>query len=107
MGDKYTSIMATGFQISDFTMSGNDPILKLFLSKMKSVDIKGDIKDTRYLKERFPESELNNVEEMFIVPVIRHNDVEGIAVYARETGTIEPTNFQKSEIFNLGFLQEM
>ncbi len=105
-GDNFNSIMGKGFSINELSLKNSDPIYQLFLSKKKSVDIKGNIKNTRYLQERFPINELDNVEEVLIVPIIKFNEIDGIALYAREKGTEEPSNFQKSEIFNLGFLQE-
>lgn len=104
--NRYDTIINNGFETSQLSLEANDPLVELFLSKHKSVDIKGDLKSTRYLQERFPSGLLENLDEMLVVPVIKQSEVHGIALFAREKGIPEPGNFQKLELYNLGFLQE-
>jgi hypothetical protein len=106
-GDGFKTILNKGFGMKDFTLGKDDPVYKMFLSQKKSLDISGDLKESRYLQERFSGKDIANVEEFFIMPIINKEDISGIAMFAREEGTPVPTNFQRSELFNLGFLQEM
>jgi hypothetical protein len=104
-GNEFKTLLNHGFKSGKVSISLEDPVYEMFLSRGKSVDITGDLKNTRYLQERFPK-DLDFLEEMLIVPVMRHDSVEGLAFYARERNTREPSSLQKSEVFNLGFLQE-
>lgn len=104
--DGFKTVVNKGFGMKDFTLGKDDPIYKIFLSHKKSLDISGDLKKSRYLQERFSDKDIASAEEFFIMPIIRKDDVSGIAVFARDKGTTPPTNFQRSELFNLGFLQE-
>lgn len=106
-GDQFTNVQHTGFDLPEFNLSTDDPIYSLFLCKGKSLDIKGNLKETRYLKERFPLETLEKLDELLIVPITKETEIVGIALYGREAGVPEPTNFQKSELYNMGFLQEI
>lgn len=105
-GAEFKTILNKGFESKDFGIDMNDPVYKIFLSQKKSLDISGDLQESRYLKERFNQKDIKGIEEFFIMPIINKEDISGIALFARENGTAVPTNFQRSELFNLGFLQE-
>lgn len=100
----YTPILNEGFS-SSIEFGENDPLVTKFLNQKKSVDIRGDLKKTSYLKNLLGEEMVEELEEVLIVPVVSGDDIAGIAVYGRHRETNEPTSFQKSELHNLGFLQ--
>lgn len=103
----------TGFETSvnegfegPIKITTDDPLFKKFISNKKSVDIRGDLAGAKYLQSILSANDLGNLEELIIVPIVKVDSVEGIAVYGREKGVNEPTSFQKSELHNLGFLQQ-
>lgn len=102
----FKTILNKGFSNKEFGLDLEDPVYKLFLSQKKSLDISGDLKESRYLQERFNSKDISGIEEFFIMPIVNKENIDGIAVFARDAGTPAPTNFQRSELFNLGFLQE-
>ncbi|MGC8764302.1 MAG: hypothetical protein ACP5QT_00230 [Brevinematia bacterium] len=101
----FIPVIQEGFKSSEVSFDIDDPLIKLFFSKGKCVDIKGNLK-SRYLSSKFLETDLNEIEELFIMPIIKKNEIVGVAFYGRESGVPEATNFQKSELFNMGYLQE-
>ncbi len=106
INNQFMCIMKEGFQTDKFAISEKDPVFQMFLSQNKGLDIKGEIKNTRYLKERFSAQELDSIDEVFIVPIVKKESVVGMAIYGKQKGTAEATHFQKSELLNLGFLQD-
>ncbi|MCX7820643.1 MAG: hypothetical protein N2258_03105 [Brevinematales bacterium] len=101
----FSTVIKDGFKNSNISFDINDPLVSLFLSKGKSVDIKGNL-DSKYVKSKFNESDIKNLEEIFIVPIAKKGELVGVGFFGREKGVKEPTNFQKSELFNMGYLQE-
>lgn len=104
-GAQFISILNDGFE-SDIILDESDPLLQKYINRHKSIDIRGDLENTRYLKERFSAQDLKDLEELLIVPVVHGEDINGLALFGRMKRETEPTNFQKSELHNLGFLQE-
>ncbi|NPV01885.1 MAG: hypothetical protein HPY53_10945 [Brevinematales bacterium] len=104
-GEEFGELMNQGFK-NEMSFSMDDPIYIKYLSRKKSVDIRGDLTKAKYLTDRFDIDDLAALEEIMIVPVIKGDEIKGIGVYGREKGKKEPTHFQKSELYNLGFLQE-
>ncbi len=105
-GEKFRPIQSSGYKNGEIKMQADDPVITLFLSKLKGLDIKGNLSASRYLNERFDPADLNNINEIFIVPVVKKENVVGIAVYAKNKEIKEPTHYQKAELFNMSFLQE-
>lgn len=106
-GDTFQPVLNRGFDTASFRLDTADPVYQLFLREKKSLDITGHIRNTRYLKEKFSDKDIGEVEEFFIMPIINRESIEGIAMFARDRGTPAPTNFQRSELFNMGYLQEV
>ncbi|OHD61186.1 MAG: hypothetical protein A2014_06725 [Spirochaetes bacterium GWF1_49_6] len=104
-GEEFGELMNQGFK-NEISFSMDDPIYIKYLSRKKSIDIRGDLTKAKYLTDRFDLDDLAALEEIMIVPVIKGDEIKGIGVYGREKGKKEPTHFQKSELYNLGFLQE-
>ncbi len=104
-GEDFVSILNDGFE-SEVMLDVKDPVLSRYIEKHKSIDIRGDLENTRYLKERFSTQDLKDLSELLIVPIVHGEEVNGLALFGRKKGDAEPTNFQKSELHNLGFLQE-
>jgi hypothetical protein len=102
--DGFDNLITNDFE-KPFSFSFDDPLIKKLVNKRKSTDVRGDLTKSQYLKEKFSESDLANFAELIFVPIIKGKEIEGIAVYAREQGIKEPTNLQKSELHNIGFLQ--
>ncbi len=90
---------------SDVSFTMDDPLVTMFLSKGKSISIKGNI-NSRYVRSKFNEKDIENLEEIFVVPIAKKGELVGVGFFGREKGVKEPTNFQKSELFNMGYLQE-
>ncbi|URA09969.1 hypothetical protein [Thermospira aquatica] len=105
-GDVFENILHDGFQ-SVLTLSTKDPIYTKILSKHKSLDIQNNLEKASYLRKWFGDGELERLEELFITPVIKKDEVVGIGIYGREKGVPEVTDLQKSELYNIGFLQEV
>ncbi|MCX7882063.1 MAG: hypothetical protein N2314_02445 [Brevinematales bacterium] len=105
-GEKFENVLQDGFQVA-LNLSTNDPLYKKVLAHHKSLDIQQNLEKASYLKQWFKDGELQNLEELFITPVIRDGEVVGVGIYGREKGTHEPTDLQKSELYNIGFLQEV
>lgn len=105
-GERFENVMQDGFTGS-LGLSTSDPLYKKVLSQHKSLDIQQNLDKASYLKQWFKDGELQNLEELFITPVIKGGEVVGIGIYGREKGTTEPTDLQKSELYNIGFLQEV
>ena len=105
-GENFETVASEGLTQSNYIMDENDPIYRSVLAKHKSIDITGDLKSTRYLKERIPYEHLENLAELFIVPVIKDNSVDGVAMFGRNYGSEEATNIQKYELYNIGFLHD-
>ena len=103
--DTFTPFKKYGFE-KEINMTVNDPIFQKYLSQKKTLDIRGDLTKPHYLAERFSQKDLKALEEIMIVPIVKGNEVLGVAFYGRENGIEEPTSFKKSELHNLGFLQE-
>ncbi len=101
----FTPIIQEGFKSSNITFDIDDPLVKLFFSKGKCVDIKGNL-NSIYLQSKFSESDISGLEELFVMPIIKKDEIVGIAFYGRESGVPEASNFQKSELFNMGYLQD-
>lgn len=101
----FSIVMQDGFENSNISFDMNDPLVSMFLSKGKSVDIKGNL-DSKYVKSKFNSNDIANLEEIFIVPIAKKGELVGVGFFGREKGVKEPTNFQKSELFNMGYLQE-
>jgi hypothetical protein len=104
-GEEFGELMNNGFK-KEISFSMDDPIYVKYLSRKKSLDIRGDLTKAQYLRDRFDIDDLASLEEIMIVPVIKGDEIKGIGIYGREKGQKEPTHFQKSELYNLGFLQE-
>ncbi|OHD56515.1 MAG: hypothetical protein A2Y33_15445 [Spirochaetes bacterium GWF1_51_8] len=104
-GEEFGVLMKQGFS-KETSIGLDDPIYQKYLSRKKSVDIRGDLTKSSYLTERFSLEDLQNLEELMIVPVVKGEEIKGIGIYGREKGKKEATHFQKSELYNLGFLQE-
>ncbi len=101
----FSTVMKDGFENSNISFDMNDPLVSMFLSKGKSVDIKGNL-NSKYVKSKFNSNDIANLEEIFIVPIAKKGELVGVGFFGREKGVKEPTNFQKSELFNMGYLQE-
>ncbi len=101
----FSTVMKDGFKNSNISFDMNDPLVTMFLSKGKSVDIKGNL-DSKYVRSKFNANDIANLEEIFIVPIAKKGELVGVGFFGREKGVKEPTNFQKSELFNMGYLQE-
>lgn len=106
LGEDFSPIINEGLPGVEFKMDVFDPIYDKFLSKRKSLNVRGDLNDSEYLKAKFGKDILDSLDEVLIVPIIKKEEIQGVAIYARAKGVTEPTNFQKSELYNLGFLQE-
>jgi len=102
--DRFITIKKNGFEATSYSLSEIDPIYTNYLSKNKAVNIVGNLDKSSYLKEHFSADELENLEELLIVPISRREHLEGVAVYARQKGKPEATHFQKLELMNLGYL---
>ncbi len=105
-GETFNPVLNDGFS-ENISFSLNDPLLERFINNKKSIDIRGELSNTRYLKERMSVEDLSQLAELLVVPIISDKEVNGIALFGRNKGDVEPTNFQKSELHNLGFLQEI
>ncbi len=101
----FSTVIKDGFKNSNISFDMNDPLVSIFLSKGKSVDIKSNL-DSKYIKSKFNENDISNLEEIFIVPIAKKGELVGVGFFGREKGIKEATNFQKSELFNMGYLQE-
>ncbi len=105
-GDVFENVVQEGFK-SKLKLSTQDPLYKKILSKHKSLDIQNNLEKASYLKQWFGDGELKDLDELFITPVIKNNEVIGVGIYGREKGVPEVTDLQKSELYNIGFLQEV
>ena len=105
-GDRFENIHQEGFD-GALNLTTSDPLYQKILSKQKSIDIQGNLDKATYLKQWFKNGELKNLEELLIVPVVKQGNVVGIGIYGREKGAPEVSDLQKSELYNIGFLQEV
>ena len=100
----FKPIIVKGFKTTNLTYEIDDPLIKLFFVKGKFLEIKGNL-DTRYLNSKFLKEDLENLEGLLAMPIVKKNEIVGLAFYGRESKAKEITNFQKFELFNLGYLQ--
>jgi hypothetical protein len=102
----FQSLKKDGLASADVRLDENDPVFRSVLSKQKSLSITGDLANSKYLAGLLPESDISDIEELFMVPVVKDDNVRAIAMYARKQGTEAATNIQKYELYNLGFLHD-
>ncbi len=103
--ERYIPIIREGIAATDFKLMTNDPIFTMFLSGGKGIDVKGNIRETRYFREKFEQADIEDIDEIFITPIIKNREITGVAFYLKQIGTPESTHLQKSELLNLSFLQ--
>jgi hypothetical protein len=102
----FRSIKNDGLATADVRMDENDPVFRSVISKQKSIAISGDLANSRYVAELLPQSDISDIEELFMVPVVKDDNIRAVAMYARKQGTEAATNIQKYELYNIGFLHD-
>ncbi len=104
-GTQFDNLEQDGFEKS-LSLSEDDPIYAKFLQNKKSLSLKNHLSESRYLREKFSDSDLSDLEEIIFVPIIKNDNLEGVGIFARKKGEPEPNGYQRSELHTLGFLQE-
>jgi hypothetical protein len=104
--DEFSTIINKGYIKGNLIIQAEDPLLKLFQSMKKGIDINGNLSASSYLKDRFDTGDLEKVDEIFIVPIVKRDDIVGIAFYSKDKNISNLSHYQKLELLNLSFLQE-
>jgi hypothetical protein len=104
--DRFIPKIKEGIITDNFMLLADDPIFTMFLSGGKGLDIKGDAGKIKYFKERFDSGDIEDVDEIFLTPIIKDKEMAGLAIFLKKKGFPEPTHYQKCELLNLSFLQD-
>ncbi|MGL4367746.1 MAG: hypothetical protein ACRCTQ_05665 [Brevinemataceae bacterium] len=87
-----------GFE-KDFLIEPEDTICQQVLDQKNVLSLSGDILEAHYLDMFFTPNMLQQIGELFIIPIFEDDQLEGISILARDKDLPHLTTEEKQELF--------